>query len=169
LINVARILRSQGKTGELRLRFHYIAPQDCVELKSVFIGKEGALREYKVESLLRRGKDYDLKLEAVDSLSQADKLRGLDVYLPESSLRQRGKDEFYVFQLVGCSVFGPDGRRIGRVREILSVGGGELLLVEGEGKEIFVPFHRSICIDVDLNSREIRLDPPDGLLDVNEI
>ncbi len=169
MINVARILRSQGKTGEIRLRFHYISPRDCAELKSVFIGREGALKEYKVESLLRRGKDYDLKLEGVDSLSQADKLRGLDVYLPESSLRVKGKDEFYFFQLVGCSVIGRDGRRIGRVRDILSVGAGDLLIVESDGKEILVPFHKSICIEVDLKSREIRIDPPDGLMDVNEI
>lgn len=169
MINVARILRSQGKTGELRLRFHYISPTDCTELKSVFIGEEGALREYKVESLVHRGKDYDLKLEGVDSLSQADSLAGLDVHLPEESLRERGKDEFYLFQLVGCWVSGRDGRRIGRVRDVLSSGAGELLLVESEGKDILIPFHKSICTEVDVDAKEIRLDPPDGLLDVNEI
>jgi 16S rRNA processing protein RimM len=169
LINVARIIRSQGKTGNLRLRFHYISPADCIELKSVYVGREGALREYKIESLVRRGKDYDLKLEGIDSLSQADGLAGLDVYLPEGALRERGEDEFYLFQLIGCLVIGRDGRRIGRVRDILSIGAAELLLVESGGKEIFIPFHRSICIEVDVNAKEIRLDPPDGLLDVNEI
>lgn len=169
MINVARIIRSQGKTGELRLRFHYISPTDCTELKSVFIGKEGALREYKVESLVQRGRDYDLKLEGVDSLSQADRLAGLDVHLSEGSLRERGKDEFYLFQLISCRVIGRDGRRIGRVRDILSSGAGEWLIVESEGKEILIPFHKAICTEVDVNAKEIRLDPPDGLLDVNEI
>jgi 16S rRNA processing protein RimM len=169
LINVGRILRSQGKTGKLKLRFHYISAADCPDLKSFFIGKEGALREYKVESLIRRGKDYDLELEGIDSLAQADRLAGLSVHLPEDALRERGEDEFYLFQLIGCSVSGPDGRRIGRVRDILSIGEGALLLVESEGKEIFIPFHRSICTEVDVKAKKIRLDPPDGLLDVNEI
>jgi 16S rRNA processing protein RimM len=169
LINIARIIRSQGKTGNLRLRFHYISPADCIELKSVFIGREGALREYKVESLVRRGKDYDLRLEGIDSLSQADGLAGLDVHLPKGVLREREDGEFYLFQLTGCRVIGRDGRRIGRVRDILSIGAAELLLVESGGKEVFIPFHRSICIEVDVNAKEIRLDPPDGLLDVNEI
>jgi 16S rRNA processing protein RimM len=169
LINVARIIRSQGKTGNLRIRFYHISPADCIELKSVFVGGEGALREYKVESLVRHGKDYDIKLEGIDSLSQADSLAGLNVHLPEEALRQRGEDEFYLFQLIGCSIRGPGGRQIGRVRDILSVGEGALLLVESEGKEIFIPFHRSICTEVDVKAKEIRLDPPDGLLDVNEI
>jgi 16S rRNA processing protein RimM len=169
LINVGRIIRSQGKTGELRLRFHHISLRDCSGLKSVFIGKEETLREYKVESLVPRGKDFVLKLEGVDSLSQADSLAGLDVHLPEESLRKRGEGEFYLFQLIGCSVIGRDGRRIGRVRDVHSVGAGELLQVESEGKEILIPFHKTICTGVDVDAKEIRLDPPDGLLDVNEI
>ncbi|MGB7296391.1 MAG: ribosome maturation factor RimM [Candidatus Aminicenantales bacterium] len=169
MINVARILRSQGKKGELRLRFHYISPADCTELKSVFIGSEGALREYKIESLVLRGRDYDLKLEGVDGLSQADSLAGLDVFLPPESLRKRENGEFYLFQLIGCRVTGRDGLPIGRVRDVLSSGGSALLRVESGEKEILVPFHTSICTEVDVEAKEIRLDPPDGLLDVNEI
>ena len=169
MINVARIRRSQGKRGDLRLRFHHITPADCPGLKSVFIGKEGALREYKIETMVARGKFYDLKLKGIDSLPLAESLAGLDVFLPEESLRKRGKDEFYLYQLIGCRVRGPDGRPIGRVQDVLSAGAGELLQVEREGREILVPFHESICIEVDVEAKEIRIDPPDGLLDVNEI
>ena len=169
MINVARIIRSQGKTGNLRLRFHHISPSDCINLRRIFVGREGSLREYRVESLVRRGKDYDLKLEGIETLSQADGLAGLDVHLPEESLRNREEEEFYLFQLIGCRVIGPEGRRVGRVRDVVPVGTEQLLLVEGEGKEIFIPFHRSICVKVDVNAKEIHLDPPDGLLDVNEI
>lgn len=169
MINVARIIRSQGKKGELRLRFHHISPADCTELKSLFVGSEGALKQYNIESLVLRGRDYDLKLEGVDELSQADRLAGQDVFLPPGSLRRRENGEFYIFQLVGCDVFDREGLPIGRVRDILSVEGGALLRVESGGKEILIPFHASICTDVDVVAKRIRLDPPDGLLDVNEI
>lgn len=169
MINVARILRSQGKKGELRLRFHHISAADCTGLKGIFIGSEGALKEYKIESLILRGRDYDLKLEGVDGLSQADRLAGQDVFLPPESLRKRENGEFYIFQLVGCKVFVRGGLPIGRVRDVLPIEGGALLRVESGAKEILVPFHRSICTEVDVEAKEIRLDPPDGLLDVNEI
>ncbi len=169
MINVARIIRSQGKTGELRLRFHHISAADCTELKSVFIGKEGALKEYKVGALVPRGKDYDLRLEGIDTLSQADSLAGMEVYLPERSLRRREKDEFFIFQLIGCRIIDPEGEPLGWVRDVLSVGAGELLRVESGSREILIPFHKSICLEVDVDAKEIRIDPPDGLLDVNEI
>lgn len=169
MITVARILRSQGQEGELRLRFFYIKPTDCSGLRSVFIGREGELREYAVESLVPRGKDFDLKLEGVDSLSQADRLAGLDVLVPEEALKEREKDEFFLFQLIGCSVIDKHGKMAGRVKDVLSAGPGDLLVVDWEGKEILIPFHESICIEVDVPGKRIRIDPPEGLLDLNEI
>ena len=169
MINVARILRSQGNRGEIRLKFHYISAADLTRLKRVFISTEGALREYKIEALLSRGKAYDVKLEGVNSLPEADRLAGRDVYVPEESLRKRAEDEFYLFQLIGCRVSGPDGHMIGRVEDVLSAGESELLRVDSDGKEILIPFHRSICVKIDLENKEIRIDPPEGLLDVNEI
>ena len=169
MITVARILRSQGQKGELRLRFFYITPTDCSGLRSVFIGREGDLREYAVESLIPRGKDFDLKLEGVDSLSQADRQAGLDVLVPEEALKERAKDEFFLFQLIGCSVIDGHGKIAGRVKDVLSAGWGELLVVEREGREILIPFHESICTEVDVPGKRIRIDPPDGLLDLNEI
>lgn len=169
MVTVARILRSQGQEGELRVRFFYITPSDCSGLKSVFIGREGDLREYPVEFLVPHGKGFDLKLAGVDSLSQADRLAGLDVLVPEETLKEREKDEFFLFQLVGCSVVDGRGNMAGRVKDVLSVGAGDLLVVEREGKEILIPFHESICVEVDIPGKRIRIDPPEGLLDLNEI
>jgi ribosomal 30S subunit maturation factor RimM len=42
-------------------------------------------------------------------------------------------------------------------------------VVEGEGKEILVPFSADICASVNLEKREIVIRPPEGLLDLNEI
>ncbi len=169
MINVARILRSQGSGGELRLRFHHISAADLAGLNSVFIHSEGALKEYAIERLLSRGGGNDIKLEGVDSLTEADRLAGRDVFVPEASLRKPAEGEFYLFQLIGCRVSGPDGRTIGRVEDVFSAGESELLRVDSEGREILIPFHGSICVEVNVRAKEIRIDPPDGLLEVNEI
>jgi 16S rRNA processing protein RimM len=169
LITVARILRSQGRTGELRARFFYITPADCPGLKSVFVGREGDFREYAVESLTLRGKNFDLKLEGVDSLSQADGMAGLDILVPEETLKERAKDEYFLFQLIGCAVIDGRGDLAGRVKDVMGAGSGDLLVVEHGGREILIPFHESICIEVDIPGKRIRIDPPEGLLDLNEI
>lgn len=61
------------------------------------------------------------------------------------------------------------GDRIGLVKDILFIKENDLLVVEKEEKNILIPFTETICIGVDLVKREIIIDPPDGLLDLNEI
>jgi 16S rRNA processing protein RimM len=169
LISVGKILRSQGNRGELRLKFYDSSLIEPSELRTVFVGKGGQLREFEVESLILRGKAYHIKLRGVDDLSQADSLTGSDVFIPEDSLKPAEVGEYYVFQLKGCSVLNLEGEVVGKVVDVLSVPWNDLLVIEKEGREILVPFHESICKQVDLAKKEIRIDPPAGLLDVDEI
>ncbi len=169
MISVGKILRSHGERGELRLKFYDNSLIEPTELRTVFVGKEGALKEFQVESLTPRGKACHIKLAGVDSLPQADCLAGFEVFVPEENLRRAEEDQYYIFKLRGCSVLGQEGKLIGKVVDVLSIPANDLLVVEKEGKEILVPFHESICLEVDLAKKEIRIDPPAGLLDLNEI
>ncbi|MBM3284692.1 MAG: 16S rRNA processing protein RimM [Candidatus Aminicenantes bacterium] len=169
MISVGRILRSQGKKGELRLKFHRPKLVRISALDKIHIEREGVLREYRVESLFPRGGAYHLKLAGVDTLAQADSLAGAEVLAPEESLGLLDEGEYYIYQLKGCSVLNLEGERIGVVADVVSVPANNLLVVEMEGREILIPFHESICREVDIPGKEIRVDPPDGLLDLDEI
>ena len=59
--------------------------------------------------------------------------------------------------------------RVGSVKDILFIEGNDLLVVERGEREMFVPFTESICVEVNLEERKITVDPPDGLLDLDEI
>jgi 16S rRNA processing protein RimM len=48
----------------------------------------------------------------------------------------------------------------------MRTGGTELLVVENDTREYLVPFAESICIEVDIENRKIRIDPPEGLLEM---
>lgn len=165
MISVGKILRSQGERGELRLLFYHKEQVELSELTKVYIGKEPPLREFRVESIEPRGKGYHIKLAGIDSLSEADRLAGFEVFVPEETLKTLQSDEYYAFQLKGCAVLDKDEKVIGMVADVLSFPAQELLLVKGQGKEILIPFHQSICREVDLTKKEIRIEPPEGLLE----
>jgi len=55
------------------------------------------------------------------------------------------------------------------VTAVIPVADGDLLVVSGPGTEVYVPFRGSICVAVDPGRREIVIDPPEGLLELNEI
>ncbi len=91
------------------------------------------------------------------------------MWLPEEDLRPLGEGKYYLFQIVGCSVVTGKGESVGSVKDILFVQGNDLLVVEKKGRESLIPFSESICVEVDVEGKTITIDPPDGLLDSDEI
>ena len=112
---------------------------------------------------------YILKLKGVDSLYQARELVGQEILLPEEDLLSLEKDSFYFFQIIGCSVVTKDGIEIGIVKDFLCVQDNDLLVVAKGRREILIPFTHSICLKVNLKQKEILVDLPEGLLELNEI
>ena len=135
----------------------------------IFLKREGSFEEYDVESLRFDRNSPFLKLKGIDTLGRADALAGLGIYVPEENFGPLKDGNYYHFQIIGSAVVTKDGEGLGTVKSLLSAGQGTLLVVERGGREVLIPFTRSICLEVDTLRREIRVDPPDGLLDLNEI
>lgn len=127
------------------------------------------MKEYGVESLAAQGRAYHVKLRGINTLAQADSLAGAEVFISEEDLALLDEEEFYIHELTGCSVLDPEGNKIGVVVDIISVPDNNLLVIDAGGKELLVPFHRSICKRVNVRERQIEIDPPEGLLELNEI
>ncbi len=169
MISVGKILRSQGKEGELRVKFHRQELLKLPELKKIYIEREGGLKEYRVESFSPRGKAFHVKLEGVSTLAEANSLAGAEILVAEEVLAKLAEDEYYVHQLKGCSVFNLEGTKIGVVADVMAVPGNSLLVVERKGGEVLVPFHVSVCREVNVEEKRILIDPPEGLFDLDEI
>jgi 16S rRNA processing protein RimM len=168
LVRIGKVLRSQGKEGYLKIRLHEKGlPRPA--LSKVYLGRPGGFEEYDVEFVELDRNSYFLKLKGIDTLAQSDGLAGLEVFIPEESFRPLEGGLFYDFQVIGSRVVTGDGTEVGTVREILSAGGSNLLVVVRDEKEYYVPFAEPICRRVDPEKREIIIDPPDGLLELNEI
>ena len=168
LVRLGRVLRSQGGEGHLKVR---LAERGLpgLDLKRVVLEGPGGFEAHDVESFALDRNSYFLKLKDVDTLAQADALAGRDVYVPESSFRPLEAGRYYDFQVIGSRVVTGGGTEVGTVRGVLDAGGQEVLVVARGGQEFYVPFVEAICRRIDPEKREIVIEPPDGLLDLNEI
>ena len=107
--------------------------------------------------------------EGVSSIEAAERLAGLELRIPEESLQPLEPGRYYEHQLVGCLVESANGAPVGRVVRVDSGGGSSRLVVDGERGEIQVPLAAEICVEVDVTARRIRIAPPEGLLELNEV
>lgn len=168
LVALGKVVRSQGREGLIKLRLHEKGPTGFAG-STVYIRQGDGVKAFEVESLTLDRNATFLKLKGVDTLAAADALAGREIFAAGSDFRRLGEDHFYDFQVIGCRVRTRDGAEVGEVAAVLAAGGPVLLVVRQGPRDIYVPFTEAICVKVDPEAREVVIDPPDGLLDLNEI
>jgi 16S rRNA processing protein RimM len=166
LVAIARIAKTRGLRGECVADILTDFPERFGETSDVIVSlPDGERLELKLEDARFQKGRVNLKFAGVDDLDSAEKLRGATVCVPEGDAVQLEDGEFFDFDLVGCRVETIDNEIIGTVREIMRTGGTEILVVAGESKEYLIPFAKTICTDVDIENKFIRIVAPEGLLD----
>lgn len=169
MIALGKIIGFQGKKGELRLKFYPGSEKLIGPGIKIYVGPENQAVPYRVESTRKKGGFFVIKLEKIDSPEDALELNGQEINIEEERLPRLQDGEYYEYQLVGCAVRTKEDKEIGRVAGFWEISGKTLMVVHSGEEEILVPFETSICYEVDLKQRVIRIDPPEGLLNLNEI
>jgi 16S rRNA processing protein RimM len=104
----------------------------------------------------------------VDSISEAETLVGCELQVPRAQRSQLEAGWNYVSDLAGCVVF-DRAREIGRIEEV-QFGAGEapLLIVRNPANRLVeIPFAEAYLDRVDVERKQIRMNLPEGLLEVN--
>ena len=166
LVAIAQVAKPRGLRGEVVANLLTDFPLRFEGLEEVVaVATDGRRSNLIIENFWFQKDRIILKFETIETVEQAEELRGIEICIPESAAAELDDDEFFDWQLKGCTVETAEGKLLGLVREIMRTGGTEILVVEDEGREYMIPFAESICTDVDIEGKLIRVDPPDGLLE----
>jgi 16S rRNA processing protein RimM len=172
---VARVLRPHGRRGEVAAEILTDFPHRLKQLTNVFLwdGKAEP-RPAPVRGCWlsqSRGGQAIFHFEGCDSISDAEKLVGLEVQIPLADRMPLPVGSYYVTDLVGCEVRDSNGRELGAVRDVQFTGehapGTPLLVIDAPEGELLVPLAQEICTRVDLSARRIDVRLPEGLRDLN--
>jgi len=168
LIVVAHVVKTRGLRGEVVAELLTDFPDRFENLKSLIgISSSGLRRSLQIEEQWFHGDRLVLKLAGFDSIDQAKELVDYDLAVPAADRVLLPKDSFYEWELAGCRVETVDGKPIGEVKEIMRTGGVELLKVVDEiGTDRLIPMAGDIVVEIDKENKLIRIDPPEGLLEL---
>jgi 16S rRNA processing protein RimM len=169
-ITLARVVKTQGRHGEVAAETHSDVPERfSAGMKLFALGKVDAIRrELEIEELWPHKGLLVFKFSGVDSMSDAEALIGAELQLPKAERAELDPGWTYVSDLIGCTVL-DHGREIGRIDDV-QFGAGEapLLIVAGAaGKRFDIPFAEAYLEGVDAALRQVRLNLPEGMLEIN--
>lgn len=169
-ITLARIVKTQGRHGEVAAEVHSDVPDRFSEgMKLLALDKSGGSREeLEIEGLWPHKGLLVLKFRGVDSMNSAGALIGSELQVPVAARAQLDRGWNYVSDLVGCLVF-DRGREVGRIEDV-QFGAGEaplLIVAAGSGEKLDVPFAEAYLENVDVAQRQVRMNLPEGMLEIN--
>lgn len=169
LVIVARAVKTRGLKGELVAELLTDFPDRFGDISSLIaVSSEGERELLKLESYWFHQGRVVLKFAGFDTIEAANRLVGHDFAVPEVERVELEAGYFYNWELEDCLVETNDGAQLGRVSEVLRLGGEiDTLAVEDvAGNKRLIPMVESIVLEVDVAARRIRIDPPEGLLDL---
>jgi 16S rRNA processing protein RimM len=184
---LAKLLRPQGRKGELLADLHTDFPERFKDHRRVFLaaaglsGTRSEAAEAEVSGYwLPVGKNQGrivLKFAGTDSITDAERIAGLEVIIPVEERLPLEEEANYISDLVGCTVYDtgipvgviedvqfattPDGLR--RLEETAPI----LVVMSPKGEELLVPFVKSFVEAVDTVGKRVEMQLPAGLLNVN--
>ena len=168
LIVVARVARTRGLRGEVVAHLYTDFPGRFEGLDQVIaIAPDGSRRSLQIEEHWFQGGRIVFKFASYDTIDTAKELVGYELAVPASERVELPKGRFYEWELIGCRVETIEGETIGQVSEVMRTGGVEILVVAGDaGQEALIPMAQDICVGIDIDKKLIRVDPPEGLLEL---
>ncbi len=168
-MTLALAVKTQGRHGEIAAELHTDVPdrfRQGMELWALL--KNGERRQVKIQELWPHKSWLVLKFEGVDTITDAEALKGAELQVPRAERAALEQGWIYLSDLVGCTVFDGD-REIGPIEDV-QFGAGEapLLVVKGAGKLPYeIPFAEAYLLKVDVERKQVLMQLPEGLLDVN--
>ena len=170
-ITLARVVKTQGRHGEVGVELHSDVPNRLhVGMRIFALEEDGTRRELRIDDAWPHQDLLVLKFAGIDSISDAEPLVGSELQVPLNERAELESGTAYVSDLVGCTLFDRAGaeREVGVVKDVrFGAGEAPLLVVESGKAEHEIPYAQEFLVQVDLEHKRIDMNLPEGLLEVN--
>ena len=147
-IEAGEIVTTHGVRGEVKVLSWLDSPEMLCEFNRCRISG----REYVMDSVRVQKTCNLVKLRGVDTMEDAQKLRGKTMEL----YREDISDELiFASELVDVEVYA-DGARIGKIKEVLDYPGNSVYVVQGE-REYLIPAVKEFILSTDLERNQMQV------------
>lgn len=110
-----------------------------------------------------------LAFKGLTDRNQLEPLIGSEILLAKAALPDLEDDTYYWFDIIGLKVYTADDQYLGHVESIIPTGSNDVYVVKDpareKGYEVLIPALETVVLDIDTDSKIMRVDLPEGLLD----
>ncbi len=165
-LTVGKIVNTHALQGEVKVVSNSDFKEERFEKGSVlYIDFEGELIEVIIAThRVHKGSDL-LKFKNMNSINDVEKYKGSELLVSMDDISELDDNEFYYFEIIGCTVKTTTGEVVGEISEIIETGANDVWTVKRQGqKDALIPYIEQIVKSVDIENKEVIIDVMEGLL-----
>lgn len=163
---IGKVLKPQGIKGEIKAEIITSFPGHFAELKQVHVKTDEKWQAYSIVYTRISNRFVFIKFEELNSIAEAEKLRNRFLYIPRSELTLLQDDEYYIHDLIGCSVYDENERLIGNITDVEEYSGNDVYLIKNSTDQEFrIPAIEQVIKEIDISRKKVMIHVIEGLLD----
>lgn len=172
-ILVGEIVGTQGRSGEVKVLPHTDFPERFAAMSAVRLFRpreEKHWRCLRIERHWHHKQFVILKLETVDSIDDAEELRGTQIRIGQDELSELPPGRFYIFDLIGLDVVTESGSVLGSIADVLQTGANDVYVVRPnpgmtQSRQILIPVIDDVVLEIAPSKGYVLIRMMEGLLD----
>ncbi len=164
-LEIGQIVNTFGIKGELKINPFTDDINRFDELKSIFVVKNKELIPYEIETVRYHKNMVILKLKGINSMNEAEKLKGLYIKIDRKYAKKLPKGTYFIADLIGLEVYDENSNLLGSIDDIYNTGANDIYVVKNNlGKQILLPGIPQVIKKVDLENKKIVVHLLNGLI-----
>ena len=161
-LKIGKIVNTRGLKGEVKVVPWADYPEIFEEINFVYDKSEN---RYLIENVKYQKENVILKLEGIDSIECAQKLKNSILYVRKDTLPDLDSDTFFVADLIGLDVFDENDAFLGKISDVITAGGADVYIIKNDGaKDLLLPALKEVVNEINLDEGFVKVTVPDGLL-----
>ena len=163
-LEIGKITSTHGIKGEMRFQPWCDGPEFLTQFKTLYYDKKGE-KPVKIKARAN-GAMAIVKIEGIDTVEEASKLRDKVLYMKRSDARLP-EGQYFIQELIGCDVIDADNESIcyGVLTDVSQTGANDVWHIEKDGNEYLIPAIPPVVISTDVENNTIKIRPLRGIFD----
>jgi len=163
---LGKINKAHGLKGDLKVSLEAEFPINYSKLESVFVNINNKPVPFFIEKISVQGKKAILTIEDVKDLKATEALIDKELYLPLTLLPEKDDSIFLYTDLIGFMVSDTTLGLLGKITDVYSLPGQEVLAMEYKEKEILIPASDELIVKLEKRKKIVHIEIPEGLLEI---
>ena len=160
-ICIAKIATAHGIKGLVKL--HVFADDETLANGILFTSESGD-KTLSLKLKNQTAKHWLAEVGGITDRTEAEKLRGTELYIDKENLPDADEDEFYIADLIGLACIDKSKKHIGKIIAVENFGASDLLEIKPDsGESFYLPFTDDTILNI--SETTVAVSIPEGLLE----